>query len=184
MEKSIAIKPVQQRSTQVEDIEALKRQREALQSQLADANTKLASARLSEKMELEQKSFRMQVIEAPQLPQKPEKSGRIKLIAIAFAAATAIGLAIAIGPDQLKGTIRSLHQLSGVVPSQLVVAIPYITSRGDLIRSRLRTSLGVLSVLVLLTSWGGLTAAIVLHWPVPFSSVNGFSLRSFEIKRQ
>ena len=176
MERSITTKPpVQAQSTQAEDIEALKRQREALQNRLAEANSKLASARLSEKLEREQQSVRMQVIEAPQLPQTREKSGRLKIVALAFAAATLLGLGSAIGPELLKGTIRGTHQLSGVVPSQLIVTIPYIATRGDLIRTRLRVTFGVLSVLTLLTVWTGLVAVIVLNLPVHFSLLDRFS---------
>ena len=49
--------------TQADDIEALKRQREALEKRLADANSKLATARLSEKLDRDQQSERLQVIE-------------------------------------------------------------------------------------------------------------------------
>ena len=65
--------PAQAQSTPDEEIEALKRQRQTLEKQLADANAKLGSARLREKLDLEQQE-RMQVIEAPSLPEKPVKS--------------------------------------------------------------------------------------------------------------
>ena len=57
MEKTLthtAETPVKAQSTQADDIEALKRQREALEKRLADANSKLATARLSEKLDREQ----------------------------------------------------------------------------------------------------------------------------------
>jgi hypothetical protein len=157
--------PAQAKSTPDDEIEALKRQRLALERQLAEANGKLASARLREKLDLEQQD-RMQVIEPPTLPAKPEKSKKILIVGLAFAAAAILGIGAAIGPDLLNGSIRNRQQLTGVVPSPLVVCIPYIPIRSDLVRRRVRVLLGAVSVVILLAAWGGLATAIVLHLPV------------------
>ena len=122
-----------------DDIEALKRQRLALEKQLADANGKLASARLREKLDLEQQD-RMQVIEAPSLPEKPEKSKKILIVGVAFVAAAILGLGAAIGPELLNGSIRSREQLTSVMASSLIVCIPYITTPADIIRTRISRS--------------------------------------------
>ena len=145
--------PAHAQSTPDEEIEALKRQRQALEKQLADANAKLASARLREKLDLEQQD-RMQVIEAPSLPEKPVKSKKIVMVGIAFAAAAILGVGAAIGPELLNRSIRSRHQLTGVVASPLIVCIPYITTRADIIRTRLRVVFGIISVVMLLASMG------------------------------
>lgn len=151
-----------------DDIEGLKRQRLALEKQLADANSKLASARLREKLDLEQQD-RMQVIEAPSLPEKPEKSKKILIVGMAFVAAAIFGLGAAIGPELLNGSIRSRDQLNSVIASHLIVSIPYITTRADIVRGRLKMLFGVIGVLAILTAWGGLATAIVLHLPVDSS---------------
>jgi uncharacterized protein involved in exopolysaccharide biosynthesis len=171
MEKSLAQPSQVSAPTQStpDDIEALKRQREVLEKRLADANGKLASARLSEKLGQEQQSDHMQVIEAPSLPQKPVKSKKILIVGLAFAAAAILGIGAAIGPELLNGPIRSRHQLLGVVASPLIVSVPYITTRADIIRTRWRIIFGVVSVVILLAAWGGLTAAVVLHLPLDFS---------------
>jgi uncharacterized protein involved in exopolysaccharide biosynthesis len=172
MEKTVtqsAQAPAKAQSTQADDIEALKRQREALETRLADANSKLATARLSEKIDRDQQSARLQVIESPPLPQKPSKSNRLKTVGIAFAAAAMLGIGTVIAADLINGSIRSRHQLSGVVASPLIVSIPYITTRADTIRMRLRIILGAISVVILLASWGGLAAAIVFRLPIDFS---------------
>ena len=90
---------------QADDIEALKRQREALEKRLAEANSKLATARLSEKVDRDQQFERLQVIESPSLPQKPEKSDRLKFVAMAFAAAAMLGIGIVIAAELLDGSI-------------------------------------------------------------------------------
>src|SRR5260221_7835362 len=58
MEKTLT-QPAQapaQAQTQADDIDALKRQREALEKRLGEANNKLATARLSEKLDRDQQS--------------------------------------------------------------------------------------------------------------------------------
>jgi protein tyrosine kinase modulator len=170
MERTIAQSPpTPARPTKVDDIDALKARREALEKRLADANAKLATAHLSERLNQDQQSDRLQVIEPPQLPQKPVKSKRLKMIAISFAAAMMLGLGCAIGPDILKGAIRDRHQLSGVVASSLIITIPYIKTRSDVIRARMRLIFGVVSVVFLFAIWGGLATAIVLQVPLDSS---------------
>lgn len=161
--------PAQAQSTPADDMEALKRQRIALEKQLADANGKLAAARLNEKLDQGQ-SQNMQVIEAPSLPEKPVKSKKnILIVGLAFVAAAMLGLGAAVGPELRKGSIRSRDQLTGVIPSSLIVCIPYIATRADNIRSRLRVLLAILGVAAVLAAWGALGTAIVLHLPVDFS---------------
>jgi len=151
-----------------DDIDGLKRQTLALEKQLADANAKLASARLREKLDQEQQD-RMQVIEAPSLPERPEKSKKILVVGLAFAAAAMLGLGTAIGPQLLSGSIRSRDQLSSLIAAPLIVCIPYVTTRADVIRRRLKILFSVIGVLLILLAWGGLATVIVLHLPVDSS---------------
>src|SRR6185437_1693597 len=138
------------------DIDSLKRQREALEKRLIEANAKLSTARLSEKLDQDQQSDRLQVIEAPTLPQQPLKSHRLKLVGIAFAAAIALGAGAVIAVEYLDGSIRNRDQLAGVVAGPLIVSVPYMPTRADAIRARLRIIFGALSVLVLLLILSGL----------------------------
>lgn len=170
--------PAKTASTQTDDLEALKRQREALEKQLADANSRLATARLNEKLDRGQQSERLQVLEAPPLPQKPLKSNRLKLVGIAFALAAMLGAGTVLVAELLNGSIRGRHQLSGVVANSLIIPIPYITTRGDVVRARLRTLLAVISVALLLAAVGGLVTAIILNLHVDLTLV-GKLLTSF-----
>lgn len=169
MEKSLTQSPQtpeKAQSTQADEIEALKRQRESLEKQLTDANTKLASARLSEKLDRDQQSERLQVIERPSLPLKPLKSGRLKLIGVAFALAAAVGVGTAITAELLDGSIRNRYQLSGVVDTHLVVAIPYLSTRTDIVRARWRKILIGLTVVTIFAILGTLAATMLLHLPI------------------
>jgi uncharacterized protein involved in exopolysaccharide biosynthesis len=169
MEKTLtqsAQAPAKARSTQADDLEAVKRQRDVLETRLADANGKLATARLSEKLDRDQQSERFQIIELPSMPLKPEKSGRLKIIGIAFALAIALAVGTTVATERFDGSIRNRHQLSGVVDSHLVVSIPYIVTRSDIIRARLRLISVIFAVAVILTAWSGLAAVIVFNLPV------------------
>jgi uncharacterized protein involved in exopolysaccharide biosynthesis len=161
--------PAKAQSTQADDIEALKRQREALEKRLAEANGKLATARLNEKLDRDQQSERLQVIESPPLPQRPLKSNRLKLVGLAFAAAVMLGIGAVIAAELFDGSIRGRHQLSGVVASHLLISVPYIATRGDIVRTRLRVVVGAVSVVILVAALGGLAAAIVFGLPLDFS---------------
>jgi uncharacterized protein involved in exopolysaccharide biosynthesis len=163
--------PAKTASTQTDDLEALKRQREALEKQLADANSRLATARLNEKLDRGQQSERLQVLEAPPLPQKPLKSNRLKLVGIAFALAAMLGAGTVLVAELLNGSIRGRHQLAGVVANSLIIPIPYITTRGDVVRARLRTLLAVISVGLLLAAVGGLVTAIILNLHVDLTLI-------------
>jgi hypothetical protein len=152
------------RSTQLDELDAAKRQRDVLEKRLADTNNKLATARLSEKLDQGHQAERFQVIESPSIPLKPEKSGRLKIIGIAFALATALGVGAVVARELLDGSIRSRHQLSGIVDNHLVVAIPFISTRGDIIRSKLRLMSIGLTIVVIFVAWGALTSAILFDW--------------------
>ena len=172
MEKSLTQStqlPEKAPSTQADDLDALKRQREALEKRLADANSKLSVARLSEKLDRDQQSERLQVIESPSLPQKPLKSNRLKIVGIAIALAAFLGIGTVILTELLNGSIRSRHQLSGVVDSHLLVSIPYLTVPSDIVRAKFRKILIALTISIILAAWGALATAVVFHLPVDFS---------------
>jgi uncharacterized protein involved in exopolysaccharide biosynthesis len=172
MEKALtgpAQTPAKAQSTQADELEALKRQREALEKRLTDANSKLATARLSEKLDREQQSEHLQILESPQLPLRPLKSGRLKMVGMAFALAAILGVGAVVATELFDGSIRSREQLLGVVDSHLVVSIPYMATPSDLVRARLRIIFVSLLLVVVLASLGGLAAAIVFHLPVDFS---------------
>lgn len=170
MEKTIAQQAQTKiQSTRADEIEVLKRQREALDKQLVDANNKLAAARLSEKLDRDQQSDRLQIVEAPPLPQRPLKSNRLKFFAMAFAAAAGLGLGAVIAAELFDGSIRGRHQLQGLVASPLIVSIPYITTSADVIRARWRNIGAAVSFVLVLLVLGALSTAVVLHLPLDLS---------------
>jgi hypothetical protein len=78
------------------------------------------------------------------------------------------GIGTVMGVEQFDGSIRSRHQLSGVVDSHLVVSIPHLVTHSDIIRARWRKIFVTLVLVVIFAALGGLAAAIVSNFPIDF----------------
>jgi hypothetical protein len=149
------------------NIDALEQQQASIEKSLDDASRKLTAARLGESMERDQQAEHLQVIEQPSLPQKPVKPKKLKLFAISFALAAMAGVGAVFLAEKLDGSIRGSRELAGVVDSHLLVAIPYISTPGE-IRQRKRKLIllwAVLAVVLLV----GLAVALYMGIEVEFS---------------
>jgi uncharacterized protein involved in exopolysaccharide biosynthesis len=157
-------------STQADDIATLQRQRQALEKRLEEANGKLAFARLHESLERNAQSERLLVIEQPTLPQKPLKSGRLKVVGIVFALAAAVGVGAIFAAQAVDRSIGGSHELLGVVDSRLIIPIPYILTQAEILRKQRGVILGAGILIVVLL--GGLTAAALYWFSIDFSWFN------------
>jgi uncharacterized protein involved in exopolysaccharide biosynthesis len=163
MEKSIKELPPARgavQSTQMDDVEALQRQTQALEKRLDDANVQLATARQAERLEKDQHADRFQVIEFPTVPQKPLKSGRLKMAGLVLALAAVVALGSAFAAETFDKSIKDVQELVGVVDGNLIISIPYISTKAELLRNRRR--LGLIAVLVLGALSG--TAVALIYW--------------------
>ena len=150
-EISKAPKTDQARPPSDKDIDALQQQQTAIETDLDTTSRKLTAARLGESMERNQQSEHLQVLEQPITPQKPEKPNRPKLFALSFAAAAAAGFGMVLLAEMLDKTLRGSRELAGVVDSDLLVIIPYVSTAQEAARKRRRiilllASLGVFLV--------------------------------------
>jgi hypothetical protein len=141
---------------------------------LQDTNKKLEAARLGEKLERDQQSERLKVIEQPIVPQNPIKPNRSKLLAMAFALAIATGAAAVFAAESFDTSIRDSRELLGVANGRLIVSIPYIATRAETFRrkSRLAVLAGVVAVLLL----AGVAGALFFGPPIDLSWVNQYWL--------
>ena len=99
---------------------------------------KLAAARLGENLERGQHSERLSVIEQPTLPQKSERPNRPKILAVVFAAlAIAAGGGLVFAFEMFDGTIRRNADIAKLIDSQLIVSIPYITTKAETLRQKI-----------------------------------------------
>ncbi|MCK1642975.1 sugar transporter [Bradyrhizobium sp. 157] len=119
-------------------LEALVAQQESLQKNLDAASAKLAAARLGENLEKDQQSEKLEVIEQPTAPQEPIKPNRLKVLAMAFAAALFGGAGLAFLVEIQDKGIRRSNELLSVVDGQLIISIPYITTAAEVRAQRRR----------------------------------------------
>jgi protein tyrosine kinase modulator len=140
-------------SFDTEALDAMIAQRTSIQNNLESANQKLIAARLGESLERDQFAERLQVLEQAIPPQKPIKPNRIKLVGLAFLAAVMAGVGGVFAVETLDKTIRGNRDLERVADGHLIVAIPYISTKAELVRKKSRIALGIgISVVVVLAA--------------------------------
>jgi uncharacterized protein involved in exopolysaccharide biosynthesis len=120
------------------DVEALEKRAATIEKRLEEPTRKLAAARLGENLERNQYSERLQVIEQPTLPQSPVRPKRLKWLAYAFALAGIAGVGSVFLAETVDKSIRTTDQLGSVVDSNLVVAIPYLSTTMETVRNKAR----------------------------------------------
>jgi hypothetical protein len=95
----------------------------------------------------------LQILEQAIPPQKPIKPNRIKLIGFSFMAAVMAGIGGVFAVEKLDRTIRGSRDLERVADAHLIVAIPYILTKGELLRKKSRIALAVgISVIAVLAA--------------------------------
>ena len=152
---------------QDKNLYAIAQDRISTAKELDEANAKLTAARLGETMERNQQAERLQVIDQPVTPQKPIRPKRLKLFAMVFALAAASGVGFLFLAEMLDKSIRNARELASIVDSQLIVAIPYITTDGELARRRRNIILLWSTLSIILVA--GLAAAYFIGIEVDFS---------------
>ena len=111
MEKLVAQAPSPAAQQANAGLVELERRASAIEKQLDDSNKKLEEAQLGERLERDQESERLAVIEQPVMAQRPIKPNRTKLLAASFALAIAFGLGIVFAANRwtaASGTATSL----------------------------------------------------------------------------
>jgi uncharacterized protein involved in exopolysaccharide biosynthesis len=156
MEKA-APPPASAESATSASLEALVAQQEPLQKNLDAASAKLAAARLGESLEKDQQSEKLEIIEQPTIPQEPIKPNRPKVAGLAVLLALMAGAGLALVAELADKGIRRSSDIFGVVDSQLVISIPYITTASETRRRKRRIILAVLVCIIVLA--GALVAA-------------------------
>jgi uncharacterized protein involved in exopolysaccharide biosynthesis len=156
MQQLVAETPAPAAAQQNGGLVDLGRQEAAIETNLESTNKKLEEARLGERLERDQQSERLQVLEQPVLPQKSTKPNKAKLFALSFALAFVAGVGAIFAAETLDGSIRYGHQLVGVANGRAIVAIPYIATSAETLRrkSRLVLMAGFIGVLLLVGSVG------------------------------
>lgn len=143
-------------------LDTLETQRKSLKDELSKANEKLSAARLGENLERAQQSERLEAIDQPTLPDKPKSPNRPKIFAAVMALALMLGGGVAGAAEMFDQSVRRSTDLHALVDSHLVVSIPYISTRRELRRRKVK----IIAALMILTALV-LIAAIALFFLLP-----------------
>ena len=170
MERLIAQTPPREVTQTNAALIDLFRKQVATAKNLEDTNKKLEEARLGEKLERDQQSERLQVIEQPILPQKPIKPKRTKLLAMTLMLAMAAGVGAVFAAESLNSSIRYAHQLDTIANGILVVSIPYIETRAEAVgrKRRLAVVVGLMALAAVL----GLLIYLFFGPPIDLSGID------------
>lgn len=106
-------------------LEAIERERESMQRAVDEMNGKLATARISERLERDGSTAHVQVIEHPETPRYPTSPSRTRLLALALAGSFAVGLVGLYVGDNMQRTIRGTFDLQNALAGSTLVVIPY-----------------------------------------------------------
>ena len=145
-------------------LDALQNQRTSIQKNLEGTSQKLAAARLGESLERDQFSERLEVLEQAVLPQKPIKPNRPKILAMVFILAMMAGGGAMLAVEAFDKSIRRSSDLLSVADGHIIVALPYISTKAELLRKKRRVLLASGAMVAVLLA--GLAAAHFLLRPL------------------
>lgn len=127
-------------------LNVLTRNMNSLQAQLANATTSLNAARRGETIEVRQKGETFELIEQANVPDTPESPNRLIIALGGIVAGLGAGLGLVVLLELLNKSIRRPVELTKKLGIQPFATIPYIATRGEVIRGRLKTLAGVAAV--------------------------------------
>lgn len=136
--------------------QVLQQQEADLEKSLEDANHKLSQARLGESMERDQQAEHLSIIAYPELPDKPIRPNKLKLLGMALGLAGAIGAGTVVLAEMLDSSIRRTSDLAAIIDRHLIVSIPYLSTPDEVRKKRRRivllcTALALLLAIVALS---------------------------------
>jgi uncharacterized protein involved in exopolysaccharide biosynthesis len=110
------------------DVEAqlrlMDRDRQGLQDTLDQMRGKLETARVGERLEQDQTTSQIQVVERPEVPNYPISPNRTKLLLVVLVGAVAAGAAGLYLGDAFSRTIRGAFDLNDALAGETLVVIP------------------------------------------------------------
>ena len=174
MQQLIAKTPSAKAAQESSGFVELEGRRLQIATALDENNKKLEAARLGEKLERDQQSERLAVIEQPVLPSRPTKPNRLKFLALTFFLAMAAGGGVVFAAESLDRSIRHSHELLGVAAGRMIVSIPYIATRTENFRRRGRTALLIGGFAVVLLA--GVVRFLFFGPPIDLSGLHQFWL--------
>ncbi|WP_415756815.1 GumC family protein [Pseudomonas sp. LT1P18] len=101
-----------------------------------EIRTKEMSAKISESLEQENKAERFVLLESPLMPEKPVRPNRKKVVAMGFLLAPVGSGALVMLLEMMSQRVRGAQALASVLGRRVLVSIPYIHTKAELVRRR------------------------------------------------
>lgn len=132
------------RTPEVErELAAYERSLEQLQDQFRVTGQRRAEAEIGQRLNLDQRAERFELLERALPPEHPSGPGRRLLVAAGTVGSIGLGLVVAFLMDLLRPVVRSAAQMHREVGLMPVVALPQVYSAQDRRRQRLLTMAGL-----------------------------------------
>lgn len=126
----------------------LQRDHGHIQAQYNSVVDRLAAASTGERIEVTAQGQRISVIEYPVAPAAPTKPDRMMVAAGGTAFGISLGLALVVLLELLNRTVRRPEDLINKLEVWPIATIPYLPTRGEMIRRRIAWSMGVVAILI------------------------------------
>tara|TARA_R100000005_G_C5004139_1_gene213199 strand:- start:29285 stop:30922 length:1638 start_codon:yes stop_codon:yes gene_type:complete len=127
----------------------LNRTYEDLLNKLNDLESRQAQAQLSQNLEEGKKAERFVLLEPPIVPTDPYSPNRKKILGVGAMFGIALGIACVFLIELLDRRIHSASELEAVLKHPPIVSIPYIQTKMETSRQRMKIILYLLSIVVL-----------------------------------
>jgi uncharacterized protein involved in exopolysaccharide biosynthesis len=105
-------------------LDAMERERESLQRNLDDMMGKLSTARISERLELDDTTAHVQIVEKPEIPRYPSGMSRTRMLGIVLVGAIACAFGGLYLGDTMQRTVRGTFDLKESLAGSTLVVIP------------------------------------------------------------
>ena len=129
----------------------LTRDRDTAQAKYEELRNKQMNAKMAQDLESENKSERFTLLEPPQLPEKPFKPNRVKIVLLGFILAIVSSGGTIMAWESIDKRIRGTEALAHVLGYRPLVVIPYLPIREeDERRKRLRKRAMIIAVVALI----------------------------------
>jgi uncharacterized protein involved in exopolysaccharide biosynthesis len=106
------------------ELDGLKVEVQKQQDLLATLEREAASSRISEAMETSQLSFRIEVVEAPQVPLKPVWPDRLKVLAGALLLGPLFSVGVILGVERVGAILRTVEQAEEEMGTKVIMIRP------------------------------------------------------------
>lgn len=131
-------------------LSSLMRDHQNAQKKYDEIRAKQMTAQVSENLEGDRKAERFALLEPPELPDKPIKPNRKKMIILGFFLAVAASFGMAMLLENINGGVRGVPALESITSIPILAAISYIEVGDEIAKRKQRIKVALISAGVVL----------------------------------